>query len=83
VTLEATKPKYLRQITIHSDGLSPDPTPETVREWRDLDHLLAGLWTSHSILPKISYRDCMQTVAPILLPELTSQGVKPEFGYDW
>lgn len=83
VTLKATKPKLLRQITIHSNGVSPEPTLEAVRGWRDLDHLLAGLWTSHSIIPKISYRDCLQALAPMLLPELTSKGVKPEFKYDW
>jgi hypothetical protein len=48
------------------------------REWSELDHLLARLWESHSIRPKVLYRmgeenarSCMES----LLPEVSRRGV--------
>jgi hypothetical protein len=47
--------KNLRKIRIQSHIVFADPIAETVRqEWRDLDRLLARLWTSHSIRPEIT-----------------------------
>ena len=87
MTLQAAKPKSLRQITIHSDDLCIftsgeqviDLSKENVPEWQELDHLLVELWASQSILPKITCSDNLQTDAPRLLPGLTSRGIKPEY----
>ena len=45
-------------------------------EWSDLDHLLAKLWESHSIRPKVicstpEMRDPVES----LLPEITKRGI--------
>jgi hypothetical protein len=60
-----------------------DRVGETVcGEWSELDHLLARLWESHSIRPKVRYslpawideegaRGCMES----LLPEVSRRGV--------
>src|SRR5579872_4713012 len=56
----------------------PDPVEERIyREWRDLDRLLAGLWDSYAIIPKMTYfkvgeTDELGRLLPSLLPELTS-----------
>ena len=65
--------RNLREITIRSYGM--DPTEERVREWHDLDRLLAGLWASHSIPPKIFVSGNLERLVPRMLPELTSRGV--------
>jgi hypothetical protein len=78
MTLQAAKPKSLRQIIIYSYNLPQRPVEERGCEWRDLDHLLVELWTSHSILPKIGCNDFLWLLAPDLLPELTSKGIEPE-----
>ena len=75
MTLQTTKPKDFRRIAIHLDELSPNPPEETMQEWHDLDRLLAGLWTSHSIRPRIMCCGHMMGLAQSLLPELTSKGV--------
>ena len=78
MTLQATKPKSLREIGIYLNTLLFNPPKETVREWQDLDHLLAELWTSHSILPKIAFYKYREVLALKLLPELMRMGVTCE-----
>ena len=78
-TLQGTIPKYLRQISIYSYGTRYPPTVEGEQEWMELDRLLVELWTSYSILPKIAYCDRLDWFAPLVLPELTSRGIVPEF----
>lgn len=80
-TLQAPKPKSLQQITIYSYGMPHHPTRETVEGWLEIDSLLARLWTSHSIAPRITSGDSMRTLAPRLLPELTGRGVVCEDEY--
>lgn len=80
--LQAPKPKGLRQVTIYSYGMPHNPTRETVEGWLEIDRQLAGLWTSHSIVPKITSGDNLRTLAPRLLPELTCRGVVCEDEYE-
>ena len=49
------------------------------REWHDLDHLLAGLWTSHSILPVVDCVSCVENFPQRMFPELTDRGAVCEF----
>ena len=81
MTLQTIKTKNLRQITIYSYGCYNQW--EGVGEWHDLDCLLVELWTSHAALPKFVCKDRLRELAPSLLPELTSRGVKPEHRGDW
>ena len=86
-TLQTTKSKYLRHITIFSSTTFDTFEEEVRREWQDLDHLLVRLWTSRLIIPKIKYISALEgedvdlgEVAPSLLPELVSRGVVCEVG---
>jgi hypothetical protein len=66
--LKTVRSKHLQQIVIHPYGTLVDPVEERIlREWQDLDRLLAQFWTTHSIRPEIVYevRDGRR-----LLPEL-------------
>jgi len=82
-TLQAPKPKSLQEITIYSYGVPYHMARETVEEWLEMDRLLAELWTSHSIVPRITSTnaDSLRTFAPRLLPELTGRGVVCEDEY--
>ena len=75
-TLRTVKPQNLRQIAINSRVPFVDPIEETVlQRWRDLDRLLVQLWTSHSILPSVTFPNLNgRDVTSRLLPELTTEG---------
>lgn len=80
-TLQTIKPGTLQHITVHL-FISPfDPTLQVAnRGWRDLDRFLVGLWTSHSILPKVVCEvavedDDFEKFAWRVMPELMSRGV--------
>ena len=74
-TLHTTKSPKLQHIAIHF-YIRWVPTEERIREeWRDLDCLLARLWTSHSIRPEIKFLHWnLGNVGPILLPGLATMG---------
>lgn len=61
--------------------IAPDLAEDvTYREWQDLDHLLAHLWTLHSVMPKIMCKKPSQgnglgSFVDNLLPELMNKGV--------
>lgn len=74
-TLQTVRPDNFRQVTVYSYGLSSDPTEEEVQEWHDLDRLLAGLESVHSIVPRIASSDNLKRLAPRLLPGITSGGI--------
>ena len=63
--------KSLRRVTVKSRHIVVN-----YREWENLDRLLAQLWTSRSIRPRIvfSTRDKMIGLVPKLLPELSKHG---------
>ena len=79
-TLETAKFKTLGQVAIRSLAPFYMPIEETTtQEWRELDRLLARLWASHLIYPKIKFvgwskLSHLENVAPRLLPEFTSRG---------
>ena len=81
-TIQTVESPHLRQITVAmSTSASFDyPIEEAIcREWQDLDRLLFQLWTSRSILPKITYvskwcADNLGVYESSLVPELTSRG---------
>ena len=78
-SLQTAKSKNLRQITIYPIPASGEPVHQ---EWLDLDSLLAQLWTSRSVLPKIVFPERfgmggLAHLAPTLFPKLTSRGVEP------
>lgn len=79
-TLQSIKSRCLQQITINSYNDIEDIASGTVlREWQDLDRLLFQLWTLRSIRLKIVYEKGrgghdLGSLAPTLLPELTSRG---------
>ena len=68
-----------RQIVIFLYPLPMTIKDTGVQEWQGLDHLLVRLWTSHSITPKIKYREGFGTdfggLGPRLSPNLTGGGV--------
>ena len=74
--LETIKSKELQRVTVKSWHMLVD-----YREWGDLDHALAQLWTSRSIRPTIllSREGEMIGLVPELLPELTKQGAVDVF----
>ena len=81
VALQTVRSKNLRRIVIRPLYITPESLGgEMVRqEWEDLDRLLVGFWTSHSIRPKIVYgagkrESGLRDLAPGLLPELTRRG---------
>ena len=82
MSLQTAKSQNLCRITITIDLSTAFDLPtegEIHREWQDLDHLLAQLWTSRSILPKIKYKRAIRgntlgELPPGLLPELTIMG---------
>ena len=65
--IETIRSKDLRRVTVKSRHIVVN-----YREWEDLDRLLAQLWTSRSIRPRIvfSRRGKMIGLVPKLLPEL-------------
>jgi len=74
--------KSLQQITIRTDDTTlMIPIREMIhQESQDLDRLLAQLWTSYSIRPKVTFetikrRSAPRDLAQSLLPELTRRGV--------
>ena len=89
MTLQTAESINLEQITIHS----PTSFKELVVEsdcpgWQDLDRLLLRFWTSHSIRPKIWYKDGeeeydLRYLVPRIFPELTSRGLVDLIEYDW
>jgi hypothetical protein len=89
-TLETAETNTLQQITLFSSV--PFDTVEEVirREWQNLDHLLARLWTAHSIVPELKYTPTLEMklvdlgeAAPGLLPKLVNMGVVCEVGDYW
>ena len=82
-TLLTAKPEHLQQVTILA-YLTPDSFMETDRPgWQNLDHLLARLWTSHSVIPRIKCPKTMDVtdLIPSLLPKLVVKGLVCEVGY--
>ena len=73
-TLQTANYETLQWITILFSFVPLDPTERVLREWHELDDLLVRLWTSHSIVPKITYQSDMGEAEPSLLPELTTRG---------
>ena len=72
-------------ITIVVDPYRPlnQVGESTHREWQDLDHLLAQLWTLRSIRPNIKYRPIEEAgsseeVVRSLLPKLEGMGALGE-----
>jgi hypothetical protein len=78
-TLETAKTDTLQQITLHSSIFFDNEVSEVIhREWQDMDHLLARLWTSHSIVPEVKSTSRIRNLgfaAPVLLPKLVNMGV--------
>ena len=74
--IETSKSKDLERVTVKSWHVLVD-----CREWEDLDHTLAQLWTSRSIRPRIEFhrRGKMIGLAPKLLPQLTKSGAVDVF----
>ena len=75
--LQTAKTICFRRVTIFI-GVCFDVVEEVDRrEWRDLDHLLVRLWTSHSIVPKLSYvvTKEIRSLVPTLLPALVNSGL--------
>ena len=81
MTLQTAESINLEQITIHPSTVLGRPIVESAyREWQDLDRLLLRFWTSHSIRPKIWYKDGeegydLRYLVPRIFPELTSRGL--------
>ena len=74
MTLHTVQLRDLRRITIFLHNIMSDPTEEKLQEWHELDHLLVQLWASHSILPRVLYKNAREGLLTRLLPELTSGG---------
>ncbi|KAF9780892.1 hypothetical protein BJ322DRAFT_288059 [Thelephora terrestris] len=89
-TLETAETNTLQQITLFS-SVPFDTVEEVIRmEWQNLDHLLARLWTAHSIVPELKYTPTLEMelvdlgeAAPGLLPKLVNMGVVCEAGDYW
>ena len=80
--LQTITSRNLRYITLHSCSQDPfdiDRMDQTVRQgWQNLDFLLAQMWTSRSIYPRVTYLEFdggLGSVAAILLPQLTGRGL--------
>lgn len=79
-TILTVKSENIQQITFDSDTFVKNPIGEMVRqEWRELDRALVGLWTSHSMRPKFTFRAegwgvNIKHFVPALLSELTKMG---------
>jgi hypothetical protein len=82
-TLETTKTKNLRQITVCPLLDFEGPIGETIlQEWQGLDRLLVDLWTSRSVRPRVAparyvkwaREDSPEEVLASLLPGLSSRG---------
>ena len=69
--IETIKSRDLVRVTVKSWHVLVDH-----REWEDLDHTLAQLWTSRSIRPRIVFHrgGKMIGLAAKLPPELTKRG---------
>lgn len=72
-------------IKLNARAVFADPVEETThRGWRDLDRLLIQLWTSRSVVPRITFaktrrrrqRNDLGQLAPNLLPGLADRGLK-------
>jgi len=74
MTLQTSIPPNLRKIAVYLRGGSSYPTERTVLESNALDCLLAKLWTSHSVLPRIVYRTRLEMVMQRLFPVLARSG---------
>ena len=74
--LETVQPETLQRITVFI-RTSPvfTPTEGTLREWHELDHLLAKLRATHPILPRVLFKSALGGLAPRVLPELTRSGL--------
>ena len=80
-TVQTINLRSLQQITIDSHHPIPAEIEElNYQEWQELDHLLAQLWTSHSVRPRVAFGrkeevDDVRAITSRLLPELTRRGV--------
>ena len=80
-TIQTINLRSLQQITIDSRHPIPTEIEElNYQEWQELDRLLAQLWTSYSIRPRVAFGgkeevDDVRAIASRLLPELTRRGV--------
>ena|ERR1700753_2942989 len=79
MTLQATKSEILRRITIRLISVHLSSAEGKVHsELHDLDHLLAELWTSRSVLPKVELKIMEGRISgelvASLFPKLTSMG---------
>ncbi|KAF9780877.1 hypothetical protein BJ322DRAFT_287392 [Thelephora terrestris] len=74
MTLQTVQSKDLRRITVFLRNILFAPAEETILEWHELDRLLVQLWISHSIRPRILYKDVVGGIVSRLLPELTMKG---------
>ena len=75
-TLNTTKTKNLRRITIHCDGCYFGDH-RNVQQWRNLDHFLVQLWTTRRIPLLFTYRagwDSSIWLITELLPESNTRG---------
>ena len=82
--IKTVESPHLRQITVLLSFWVTfvGPAEERIRRgWQGLDRLLVKLWTSRSILPKITYEkersggvDDLGVLVKSLLPELTRWG---------
>jgi len=91
ITLRTVEPGNLQQIhiTIDPEISLFDLLEETInQQWRDLDRLLAQLWTSYSIRPEVMLlgdEDEFLEVATRVMPELRERGAfdHPYYFYGW
>ena len=81
MTLQTAQSINLQQITIRSSTTTGKPIVESAYQgWQDLDRLLLQFWTSHSIRPKIVFKDeeegcILGHLVQKLFPELTRRGI--------
>ena len=72
-TLRSARVNTVRQINLTLYATF-HVTEDVVREWLDLDHLLVQLWTSHLIVPKVTYGPELGVLTSNLVPELMNRG---------
>ena len=76
IMLRSARLDTLRRINIVIfPGAFFTATEEVDRGWQELDQLLVWLWTSHSVIPKVTYERVPGEFTLNLFPELANRGV--------
>ena len=73
ITLQTARLDTLQRINIIS-GAVFTTTRGVDCGWQELDQLLARLWTSHSVIPKVAYERVLGGFTPNLFPQLANRG---------